>query len=106
MNAEDFAEVAGNLIDNARKWARRTIAISVTVIASNAVITVDDDGPGIPEDKQSEVLGRGVRLDQKVVGSGLGLSIVEALLENYKSRLHLAKSPSGGLSASFTIPLK
>ncbi len=106
MNAEDFAEVAGNLIDNARKWAKGHIAISVTIDGKTAVITVDDDGPGIPEQKQSEALSRGVRLDQKVVGSGLGLSIVEALLENYNSCLKLAKSPTGGLSASFSITLQ
>jgi signal transduction histidine kinase len=106
MNAEDFAEVAGNLIDNARKWAKSRIAITVAEDDGTATVTVEDDGPGIPEDKQAEALSRGVRLDQKVVGSGLGLSIVEALLENYNSRLALARSPAGGLSASFTAPIQ
>ena len=106
MNAEDYAEVTGNLIDNARKWAKGRIAITVTVDDSTAIVTVDDDGPGIPEQKQAEALSRGVRLDQKVVGSGLGLSIVEALLENYNSYLKLARSPAGGLSASFSITLQ
>ena len=89
MNAEDFAEVMGNLIDNARKWAKSTIVVSVVVDQARVVVCVEDDGLGINHNRLSKALARGVRLDEKVQGSGLGLSIVEALLENYDSKLEL-----------------
>ncbi len=106
MNAEDFAEVMGNLIDNARKWARSSVVSRVVVDGTHASVSVEDDGPGISGDQQTHVLSRGVRLDEKVQGSGLGLSIVEALLENYGSKLELGRSESGGLLAAFQVAVR
>jgi signal transduction histidine kinase len=103
MNTEDFAEVMGNLIDNARKWAMSAVIARVVVEDRHALISVEDDGPGISDDQQTRVLSRGVRLDEKVQGSGLGLSIVEALLENYGSKLELGRADAGGLRAAFQV---
>ena len=106
MNAEDFAEVMGNLIDNARKWAKCAVIARVVIEGSRAIVSVEDDGPGISDDQQTQALSRGVRLDEKVQGSGLGLSIVEAVLENYGSKLELGQAQLGGLRASFLIGKK
>lgn len=106
MNAEDFAEVMGNLIDNARKWAKSSVVARVVVEGTHASVSVEDDGPGISDDQQTRVLSRGVRLDEKVQGSGLGLSIVEALLENYGSKLELGRAESGGLLAGFQVAVR
>lgn len=106
MNAEDFAEVMGNLIDNARKWAKSSIIAGVVIEGTHASVSVEDDGPGISDDQQTRVLSRGVRLDEKVQGSGLGLSIVEALLENYGSNLELGHAESGGLRAAFHLAVR
>jgi signal transduction histidine kinase len=106
MNPEDFAEVVGNLIDNARKWAISSVAVEINAQGSKAVVSVSDDGPGIRDEQQAEALARGVRLDEKVQGSGLGLSIVEALLENYGSKLELGRADAGGLRASFEVALR
>lgn len=106
MNAEDFAEVMGNLIDNARKWAKSSVFVRVVVDGAQAIVSVEDDGPGISDDQQSYVLSRGVRLDEKVQGSGLGLSIVEAVLENYGSRLELGRAPQGGLRVAFQVGVR
>jgi signal transduction histidine kinase len=106
MNAEDFAEVMGNLIDNARKWARSSVIARVVVTGSQALVSVEDDGPGISDDQQTRVLSRGVRLDEQVQGSGLGLSIVEALLENYGSKLELGCANAGGLLAAFQVGVR
>ncbi len=103
MNAEDFAEVMGNLIDNARKWAKSSVLACVIVEGTHALVSVEDDGPGISDNQQTRVLSRGVRLDEMVQGSGLGLSIVEALLENYGSKLELGRAEAGGLCASFQV---
>ena len=106
MNAEDFAEVMGNLIDNARKWTKTVVAVSVVVEGAHAVVSVEDDGPGIHNDQQLAALTRGVRLDEKVQGSGLGLSIVEALLENYGAKLELGRAEAGGLRAAFQVAVR
>ena len=106
MNTEDFAEVMGNLIDNARKWAKSAVIARVDVEGTHAFVSVEDDGLGISDDQQTRVLSRGVRLDEKVQGSGLGLSIVEALLENYGSKLELGRSGAGGLRAAFQMAVR
>ncbi len=106
MNAEDFAEVMGNLIDNARKWAKKVVVARLVVDGTQASISVEDDGPGISDDQRKRVLSRGVRLDEKVQGSGLGLSIVEALLENYGIKLTLSHTETGGLSAVFQVAIR
>ena len=106
MNAEDFSEVMGNLIDNARKWAKSSVVVRVVIDGTQPMISVEDDGPGISDNQQTRVLSRGVRLDEKVQGSGLGLSIVEAVLENYGSKLQLGRAEAGGLKVAFQMALR
>ena len=61
------------------------------------VLTIEDDGPGIPEEKAREALRRGGRLDETKPGTGLGLAIVSELVKEYGGDLSLGKSPLGGL---------
>ncbi len=108
---EELAEMLGNLMDNACKWARQQV--QVTADSDNGVltITVDDDGPGMTDEQCAAATRRGVRLDEGTPGSGLGLSIVSDLVAFYKGRLDLTTSPLGGLRArlifdgSTTTPL-
>lgn len=102
--SEDFEEIIGNLLENAWNWA----ASSVTVTAGLATdaeqdgyfqVTIEDDGPGIPEEKAREVLKRGKRLDESKPGTGLGLSIVSDMISEYEGQLGLEKASSGGLKA-------
>ena len=62
-------------------------------------LTIEDDGPGIPEDKAREALKRGKRLDETKPGSGLGLAIVSDLVNEYSGKLALERSSLGGLRA-------
>ncbi len=100
---EDLEELLGNLLENAMKWARSAVAVSVTPlatrddVASLFEISIEDDGPGIPEDKARDVLKRGRRLDETKPGTGLGLSIVADLVNEYGGALALEKSNMGGL---------
>lgn len=104
MEAEDFDEVVGNLLDNARKWAAETIVVSLTRDGSCLRISVGDDGPGIPAGQMAEAVERGRRLDERVQGTGLGLSIAQAILDSYGSKLRLARASSiGGLEVSFDV---
>jgi signal transduction histidine kinase len=106
MDSDDFAEVAGNLMENARKWAASQVDVSIVMSDGRAVVAIADDGPGIPETARGMALSRGGRLDESVQGSGLGLSIVTAVLESYGSSLELAPSPAGGLLARFSVPAR
>ncbi|MER8560499.1 ATP-binding protein [Mesorhizobium sp. C280B] len=107
---EDLEELLGNLFDNAMKWARSAVAVSVKPISSKGgagtegaanlfEISIEDDGPGIPDDKAREVLQRGRRLDETKPGSGLGLAIVADLVNEYGGSLALERSVMGGLKA-------
>jgi signal transduction histidine kinase len=96
MEAGDLTELIGNLLDNARKWAKSQIYVSW----SDRVLKIEDDGPGVPDDQLPVIQERGVRLDEEVSGAGLGLGIVRDLAEVYDFDLQLARSSLGGLSVS------
>ena len=104
----DLEEMAGNLLDNACKWAKSSIGVTVVAErregATNLLIKIDDDGPGLTDDEATKVLQRGVRLDEKAPGSGLGLDIVKELVDVYGGSLQLKRSVLGGLLAELRLP--
>ena len=79
----DLAEVLGNLLDNARKWARSEVGITARSSSNSVELLIDDDGPGVPETDCAHVMRRGTRLDESVPGWGLGLNITKAVVEAY-----------------------
>lgn len=101
---QDVEEMLGNLMDNACKWAATRARVSCAHKGKDIVISVDDDGPGVPEQLRAEVLARGKRLDEATPGSGLGLNIVHELAELYQGSLALDHSDLGGLSVRLTLP--
>jgi len=101
---EDLDEMLGNILDNAFKWAKTKVAVRSDLDGGRVVMTVDDDGPGIPKEARSSVLERGVRADEKVPGSGLGLAIVRDVAELYGGTILLEASPLGGLRARLALP--
>jgi signal transduction histidine kinase len=105
---EDFEEIAGNLLDNAMKWSRARVRVAVerAELADGQPgfrLLVEDDGPGIPEDKAREAVKRGRRLDESKPGTGLGLAIVAELASEYGGRLSLERSTLGGLRAEVEL---
>jgi signal transduction histidine kinase len=81
----DLEEMAGNLLDNACKWSGGVVAVTMmaerTTSQAFLLIRIEDDGPGLTEEEAQKVLRRGVRLDEKTPGSGLGLDIVKELVD-------------------------
>ena len=108
---QDLEEMAGNLVDNACKWAASRVVIEVLVerpsepgSAPRLRIIVDDDGRGLSAAERAKVSRRGQRLDESKPGSGLGLSIVVDLAALYGGSLSLGHAPIGGLRAELVLP--
>ncbi len=104
MDQQDFLEVLGNVLENALKWAKSAVRISANLQRSEIILNVSDDGPGIPDEKREQVLQRGVRLDMRTPGTGLGLDIVSELVAAYGGRIRLAQSDQGGLLVELALP--
>jgi signal transduction histidine kinase len=102
--SQDLEEMLGNLLDNGAKWASRQVSLRAEPRSEKLRIVVDDDGPGLDEAEREAVLKRGIRLDEKVAGSGLGLDIVADLVELYAGRLSLERAPEGGLRVELELP--
>jgi signal transduction histidine kinase len=108
---QDLEEMAGNLVDNACKWATSRVFIEVLVEGPSSPgatptlrIIVDDDGRGLSAAERAQVSRRGQRLDESKPGSGLGLSIVTDLAALYGGSLTLGNAPIGGLRAELVLP--
>lgn len=101
---QDFEEMAGNLMENACKWAASEVRVRISDQAQGLVVTVEDDGAGLTEAERQAALKRGVRLDETTPGTGLGLSIVKELAELHKGELQLGVAELGGLSATLRFP--
>ena len=97
-----------NLVENALHYGQRAY-VSVERRADSVSIRVEDDGPGIPDDKMDEVLKPFARLDEargrNTRGLGLGLAIVAKAVEEEGGELILANRPGGGLSVEIRLPL-
>lgn len=91
----DLMEVLGNLLENAFKWADQQVKIKARRVDDKLSIIVSDDGPGIPQNKIDDILQRGVRADQTTAGHGIGLSIVQNVVEAYHGSLKITESKSG-----------
>lgn len=101
---QDLQEMLGNLLDNACKWAHSRVTVHVELRDGEWLVTITDDGPGLPADALQAVLERGVRADEHTPGSGLGLAIVRELTQIYGGSIRLHPAPRGGLCAELRLP--
>jgi len=102
--SQDLEEMVGNLMDNACKWAKGRVCICASCENEHLVLTVEDDGPGIPEGRIEEVMRRGHKLDESKPGHGQGLGIVKDIAALYGGSLNLGGSELGGLCAELVLP--
>jgi signal transduction histidine kinase len=102
--SQDLQEMLGNLLDNACKAACSKVRVHAAREGRALRISVDDDGPGIPEQDRAAALQRGGRLDESTPGSGLGLAIVQELATLYGGAIELSGNAMGGLRAVLTLP--
>ncbi|WP_425532072.1 ATP-binding protein [Ancylobacter crimeensis] len=108
VRADAFRRCIGNLVANAGRHGDR---VDITGTRDNRwlVVSVDDDGPGIPADRREDVFRPFLRLDdarnQDAGGSGLGLTIARDAARAHGGDITLGDSPLGGLRASVRIPV-
>jgi signal transduction histidine kinase len=95
IDPDDLAEAIGNLVENAARYAKSTVAISARREGANIVIAVRDDGPGIPEKQLRRARERGGRLDSAGNGAGLGLAIVADIAEAWGGHFEIGRVASG-----------
>lgn len=101
---DDLAEILGNILDNSRKWAKSKVEVDAVVDGVATTLFIEDDGDPLPEDKISGLTNPGERLDDTVAGSGLGLSIVTDVLDEYGGSLKVETGKQGGLCVVAIIP--
>ncbi len=102
----DILELLGNLLDNACKWANTIVYITIHKTEDHYQFSVEDDGIGVKDEAYLSIMQRGHRLDEQVSGHGLGLSIVQDLVESLQGTWVLQRSQAlGGLSVSITLPI-
>lgn len=103
IDPDDLAEAIGNLAENAARHARAKVSIRTRRESGFIVLTVTDDGRGIPSEQIAEALSRGGRLDQSGSGAGLGLAIVNDITEAWDGWLEI-RNTAAGLAASLWLP--
>lgn len=104
-----LARAFGNVIENAARYANKTIKITERDFEDQVEVIIEDDGPGIPDDKKSDAMRPFVRLDDArgmdTGGTGLGLSIAQTAIENHGGQLFLENSDMGGLRVRIVLPI-
>lgn len=100
----DLMELLGNLIDNACKYGRHSVAVSAHTLKQDLQITVEDDGPGVAEDVKHTILTRGIRADTTSPGQGIGLAVAVDVLSSYGGTLDITRSVLGGARFTLRIP--
>ncbi|MEO3866479.1 ATP-binding protein [Rheinheimera sp. HH7-4] len=99
----DLMEILGNLLDNACKACHHQVQLTVQTEHQHLLLTIEDDGPGVPAEKRQQLFERGARLDTYKDGHGVGLAIVAELVQSYSGKLNLDDSELGG--ARFKLSL-
>ena len=104
-----LARAFGNIIENAARYAKNTIKITEKDSDEQVEVIIEDDGPGIPDDKKKDALRPFVRLDEarsdQTGGTGLGLSIAQTAIENHGGQMFLENSDLGGLKVRIVLPI-
>jgi two-component system, OmpR family, sensor histidine kinase PhoQ len=100
----DLTEILGNVLDNAYKYAREKISVTVTKYKDSLVITVEDDGDGLSAIDASIIFDRGERLDCQGLGQGIGLAVVFDIVNSYQGNIDTGSSCLGGALFKIVFP--
>ncbi len=108
-DSDDLMEIIGNLADNAYKWCNKQVIVSIRNNSEESTrpglnIIIEDDGPGIPPEKIDQVLQRGIRMDERVSGHGIGMAIVNDICAAYGGKMKISHGRLAGNKVEVVIP--
>lgn len=106
VDERDLLEMLGNVIENAFKYSRKRVRISVRRAGAGVAVLVEDDGDGIAPADRQRVLRRGARADTESAGQGIGLAVALELAEVYQGNLVLGDSELGGALVRLELPAR
>lgn len=104
VDERDLMEMLGNLVENAFKYTRSRVRLSVRDVATGVEAWVEDDGDGIAPAQRKAVLERGARADTKNPGQGIGLAVVVEIATAYEGGLAIDASDLGGARLRLRLP--
>lgn len=108
FESKSMARAITNLLLNAQRYAAKRVEVRVEIAESECRITIDDDGPGIPEADRARIFDPFTRLDSSRQrgsgGFGLGLAIVKRIAKWHHGRVEVADSPLGGARMILSWP--
>lgn len=107
-NSDDLQRIIMNLLENAARYGGGQLNVSTVQDGDRALLQVDDDGPGIPQDRRDQIFDRFTRLDssrsRETGGSGLGLAIAKELVEDHGGTVTVSDASIGGASFIVRLP--
>jgi len=104
METGALMELLGNLLENAYRLCLRQVQVSLEREEDGWLLSVEDDGPGVPANQRTRIIQRGERFDAQHPGQGIGLAMVKDILDSYSGGLALEESHLGG--AAFRVRLR
>ncbi|MEZ5478273.1 MAG: ATP-binding protein [Thiolinea sp.] len=105
LDSEDLMELFGNLLNNACRFCDKLVEVSAYRDDDMLVIDIDDDGMGFPSENPSKLLKRGIRVDSKTEGQGIGLAVSTEIVSAVNGRIELLVSPYVGARVRLHLPI-
>lgn len=102
---QDLMEVIGNITENAFKYGKSRVHLRSQTKDKHLLISIGDDGPGVPPEQQTRILERGHRLDTSLPGQGIGLAVAADIIHSYGGKLTVTQSTFGGAQFELSLPL-
>ncbi|WP_133406599.1 ATP-binding protein [Parashewanella tropica] len=104
-NKDDLTELCGNLLENAFRLCISKVHFEAKRNKKSFYFSVEDDGPGIPDELKTKILQRGFRADTQHAGTGLGLAICKEIVDTYGGELNITTSKFDGAKIEIKIPV-
>ncbi|SNR26688.1 HAMP domain-containing histidine kinase [Paracoccus sediminis] len=95
IDPDDLTEALGALLENAMQHAASRVDIVVAPQTDRVILTIRDDGPGVPAESLARLSQRGMRLDEGGEGQGIGLALVSDIMDAANGRMDVSNADPG-----------
>ena len=105
VDPDDLRELLGNIIENALKWTNSTIIINGEIKSDRFVLVIEDDGAGLAPKLIESIMQRGIRHDEKITGTGIGLSLVQEICDINNIEMTIENRQLHGLNVTLVFEI-